>query len=159
MSMLILCTGKPQSPLEGSFSSAAFDAAFGCMIDSAAEAPAERKIAPGGRTVYIAEGGLSLSTAEQILEPCQLQVEPLLNEIPVRSFTDTEQQFSAEKWLKRHPLSEKLLTRGSRNPVRRSLTVQICSSVSWKTRAAIPFSLPTLCFFPNSSTGCVSITM
>ena len=101
MSMLILCTGKPQSPLEGSYSSAAFDAAFGCMIDSAAEAPAERKIAPGGRTVHIAEGGLSLSTAEQVLEPCQLQVEPLLNEIPVRSFTDTEQQFSAEKWLKK----------------------------------------------------------
>ncbi|MBQ9664397.1 MAG: hypothetical protein IJV40_14725 [Oscillospiraceae bacterium] len=101
MSMLILCVGKPLFPLEGSFSSVDFDAAFLHMTDSATEAPGERKIAPGGRTVYIAEGGLARSTAEQILEPCELRVEPLLNEIPVRSFSETERRLPVEKWLRK----------------------------------------------------------
>ena len=72
MSMLILCTGSPVNPLEGNYSSAEFDRAFRRMVDSAAAPPAERKISPGGRTVYIAEG-------EQILEPCEIHTEPLLN--------------------------------------------------------------------------------
>ena len=56
MSMLILCTGKPLSPLEGSYTSSGFDAAAEAAVQSAAEAPAERRISPGGRVVYIAEG-------------------------------------------------------------------------------------------------------
>ena len=71
MSMLILCTGSPVNPLEGNYSSAEFDRAFRRMVDSAAAPPAERKISPGGRTVYIAEGELARSTAEQILEQDQ----------------------------------------------------------------------------------------
>ena len=101
MSMLILCTGSPVNPLEGNYSSAEFDRAFRRMLGSAAAPPAERKISPGGRTVYIAEGGLARSTAEQILEPCEIHTEPLLNEIDVCSFSDTEKQFSVEKWLRK----------------------------------------------------------
>ena len=101
MSMLILCTGSPVNPLEGNYSSAEFDRAFRRMLDSAAVPPAERKISPGGRTVYIAEGELARSTAEQILEPCEIHTEPLLNEIVVCSFSDTEKQFSVEKWLRK----------------------------------------------------------
>ena len=55
MSMLILCTGKPLSPLEGSYTSAGFDKAAAAVIRSAAEAPSERRISPGGRDVYIGE--------------------------------------------------------------------------------------------------------
>ena len=68
MSMLILCTGKPLSPLEGSYTSAAFDAAAEAVIRSAAQAPSERRILPGGRVVWIGEGLLARSTAEQILD-------------------------------------------------------------------------------------------
>ena len=101
MSMLILCTGKPLSPLEGSYTSAAFDEAAAAVIRSAAEAPSERRISPGGRDVYIGEGFLARSTAEQILEPCELHVEPLLNEIGVRSFSDSDHPLPAEKWLRK----------------------------------------------------------
>ena len=101
MSMLILCTGKPLSPLEGSYTSAGFDKAAAAVIRSAAEVPSERRISPGGRDVYIGEGFLARSTAEQILEPCELHVEPLLNEIGVRSFSDSDHPLPAEKWLRK----------------------------------------------------------
>ena len=101
MSLLILCTGKPLSPLEGSYTSAGFDEAAAAVIRSAAEAPSERRISPGGRDVYIGEGFLAHSTAEQILEPCELHVEPLLNEIDVRSFSDSDRPLPAEKWLRK----------------------------------------------------------
>ena len=55
MSLLILCTGKPLSPLEGSYTSAGFDEAAAAVIRSAAEAPSERRISPGNRVVYIGE--------------------------------------------------------------------------------------------------------
>ena len=101
MSMLILCTGKPLSPLEGSYSSSEFDAAVAASFASPVEAPSERKIAPGGRIIYLAEGAPARSTADQLLTPGEYQVEPLLNEISVRSFTDTEKRFPSEKWLKK----------------------------------------------------------
>ena len=98
MSLLILCTGKPLSPLEGSYTSAGFDEAAAAVIRSAAEAPSERRISPGNRVVYIGEGFLARSTAEQILEPCEFHVEPLLNEIAVRSFADSDRSLPADKW-------------------------------------------------------------
>ena len=101
MSMLILCTGKPLSPVEGNYTAADFDAAVSASLESAAEAPSERKIAPGGRKVMIGEGLLARSTMEQLLEPCDYQVEPLLNEIPVRSSDDTDRPLSADKWMRR----------------------------------------------------------
>ena len=101
MSMLILGVGAPISALEGNYSSSGFDAAFQAMLDSAASAPAGRKIDPVTRAVYIAEGRLSCSSAEQILQPCTMVTEPLLNEVSVRSFTDTEKQYSVEKWLRK----------------------------------------------------------
>ena len=101
MSMLILCAGKPLTPLEGSYTSSGFDAAAAAAVQSAAEAPTERRIAPGGRVVYVGEELLSRSTAEQILEPCEFHVEPLLNEIAVRSFADTDRPLPTEKWLRK----------------------------------------------------------
>ena len=101
MSVLILCTGKPLAAMAGSYTSTGFDFAVAAALASAAEAPAERKIAPAGRVVYIGEGELARSTAEQILEPCERIVDPLLNEIPIRSFTDTDQSFPVEKWMRK----------------------------------------------------------
>ena len=101
MSVMILCTGKPVTPLEGSCSSAGFDSAAVAAVDSAAEPYNGRKITPADRRVYIAEGGLARSTAVQLLEPCEWRVEPLLNEIQVRSFTDTDRLYPVEKWLRR----------------------------------------------------------
>jgi hypothetical protein len=78
-----------------------FDEAAAAVIRSAAEAPSERRISPGNRVVYIGEGFLARSTAEQILEPCEFHVEPLLNEIAVRSFADSDRSLPADKWLRK----------------------------------------------------------
>ena len=101
MSILILCTGKPAVELDGMYSSSEFDSAVKAMLDSDAQAPSERKIAPAGRRVFIAEGGLARSTADQILQPCSLSTEPLLNEIPVRSYDDTDKRLPADKWFRK----------------------------------------------------------
>ena len=121
MSMLILCVGKPLSPLEGSYNSSEFDAAVAASASSAAEAPAERQIVPGGRVVYLAAGELARSTADQILIPGEYQIEPLLNEIPLRSYTDTEKRFPTEKWLRKAAAQRKAAD--SRQPESRAAVI------------------------------------
>ena len=101
MSMLIIAAGPSLSPLTGSFDSAGFDAACGAALAADAQAPAERKIAPGGRKVLVAEDRLALSSAEQLLQAPELRTEPLLNEVPLRSFTATDRVMPAEKWLRK----------------------------------------------------------
>ena len=58
-------------------------------------------IDPRGRKVLIGEGLPARDTAEKLFLPCELTVEPLLNEIPLRAFTDTEKQYKAEVWLRK----------------------------------------------------------
>ena len=98
MSMLILCTGKPLSSLDGDYNSAEFDLAVAAEQNTGIEPYNGRKTAPSGRKVYLAEGPLARATAEQLLLPCEMISEPLLNEIPLRSFTDTEKRYSAAVW-------------------------------------------------------------
>jgi len=101
MSTLIICAGRTLTPPPGSYDSAAFDAA----IKEAAGQPCPpyegRKFNPEGKRVLIGEGMPAQDTAEKLLLPCQWTVEPLLNEIPVRSFADTEREFSQRQWLKK----------------------------------------------------------
>ncbi len=101
MSMLIISAGPSLSPLAGNFDSAGFDAAWAACLDADARAPEERRIAPGSRKVLVAEDRLALSSAGQLLETEALPVEPLLNEVPLRSFTDTDRVYPADKWLRR----------------------------------------------------------
>ena len=143
MSMLILCTGKPLSPLDGSYNSSEFDAAVAAAASSSVEAPAERKIAPGGRTVYLAEGALARSTADQILTPGEFRVEPLLNEIPVRSFTDTDKRFPAEKWLRKAAAQRK--SADPRQPESRAAVIARADAVIQKLEEAGGDSLLITC--------------
>ena len=134
MSMLILCTGRPLSPLDGSYTSVSFDAAVQALIDSASEAPAERPIAPAGRTVYIAEGKLARSTAEQILLLEDFQIEPLLNEIPLRSYMDTDRLLPAEKWLRKAAAQRK--ASDPRQPESRSAVLSRADNLIRKLESA-----------------------
>ena len=101
MSMTILCTGTPEHPLTGKYSSAAFDAALQVERASVILPYTGRKHDPSGRTILIAEGPLAQSTAEQLILPCSPVIEPLMNEIPVRSFADTEKEYPVETWLRK----------------------------------------------------------
>ncbi len=101
MSMLIICVGPSCSPLEGPYDAAGFDSAWRAYLDAEAQPPTERKIAPGSRKVYVAEGQLAISSARQILQADEFLAEPLLNEVPVRSFEDSDRALPLKKWLRK----------------------------------------------------------
>ena len=101
MSILIFCAGMPVNKAAGEYDSSGFDAAVRRELESETEIPAGRKIDPAGRKVLIGEGLRAKDTAEKLLLSCQFTVEPLLNEIPLRSFTDTEKKISLETWMKK----------------------------------------------------------
>lgn len=102
MKVLIVCTGMPERQPEGKYSSAEFDAAWARAREGGiCPPPAGRKIDPSGRSVYLAEGGLAADTAARMLEACEAASEPLLNEITVRSFCDTDARYDVSVWLRR----------------------------------------------------------
>lgn len=102
MKVLIICTGTPEQRPEGKYNSAEFDAAWQRTGEGGiCSPPAGRKIDPAGRQVYLAEGGLAADTAFRMLEACDPAVEPLLNEITVRSFCDTDARYDVSVWLRK----------------------------------------------------------
>lgn len=101
MSTLIICVGKSMSLAPGRYDSAGFDAAVKETINSVCPPYDGKKYNPEGKTVLIGEGMPALDTAEKILLPCEWTVEPLLNEIPLRSFADTERIFTDRQWIKK----------------------------------------------------------
>jgi len=101
MSTLIICAGKSISPAPGRYDSAGFDAAVMEAISSVCPPYDGKKYNPEGKTVLIGEGMPALDTAEKLLLPCKWTVDALLNEIPLRSFTDTERSFTERQWIKK----------------------------------------------------------
>ena len=101
MSLMILCVGRPEHFPAGSYTSAEFDEVIDLISNSQSVSPVLHRINAADRTVFIGEGRLALSTAEQLLFPVSIQTDPLLNEIPVRSYTDTEKPLPFDKWMKK----------------------------------------------------------
>ena len=102
MKVLIVCTGTPERAPEGKYNSAEFDAAWErAGKGGICPTPAGRKIDPSGRRVYLAEGGLAADTAARMLEACDPAAEPLLDEITVRSFCDTDAKHDVSVWLRK----------------------------------------------------------
>lgn len=98
MSFTILCTGRPENPVQGRYTSAGFDAAVQSEQESAILPYAGRQYNPDGKRIWIGEGVPAQDTAKKLLLPCSPVVDPLLNEIPLRSFTDTDKLYPAETW-------------------------------------------------------------
>lgn len=101
MSTTIICVGKTMSPAPGSYDSAAFDAAIREIAESACPPYEGKMFKAGEKTVLIGEGMPALDTAKKVLQPCDWSVESLLNEIPVRSFADTERSFTSRRWMRK----------------------------------------------------------
>lgn len=101
MSTLIICVGSSMCPAPGKYDSAGFDAAIDEMMGESCPPYDGRKYDASGKSVLIGEGLPAQDTAEKILLPCTWTVDPLLNEIPVRSFADTERCFTARQWLRK----------------------------------------------------------
>ena len=143
MSMFILCAGQPASPLNGRYDAAGFDAAVKAMLNAEALPPSERKISPGRRIVYVGEDRLARSTAEQILESCPMRSEPLLNEIPVRSFTDEARELPVEKWLRKAAAQRKAAD--ARQPESREAVIRRADTLIHRLEEAGGDSLLVTC--------------
>ncbi len=101
MSITILCVGKSQFPLEGKYSSLAFAEALERERNSEVLPYSGRQYDPAQRNVLIGEGQRAADTAKKLILPCTMQVTPLLNEIPVVPFADTEKPYPVETWLRK----------------------------------------------------------
>ena len=102
MTVLILCTGAPETPPTGKLNSAEFTAAWeAARSNGICPPPAGRKIDPAGRTVWLAEGRPAAETAARMLEDCHPVTEALLNEVEVRPFCDTDRQYDVSVWLRK----------------------------------------------------------
>ena len=101
MSITIICTGNPVSSPAGKYSSEGFDRAVSAAQASGILPYSGRKFDPAGRSVLLGEGRLAAETAAQLILPGEFRVEALLNEIPVRSFTDTEKLYPVETWYRK----------------------------------------------------------
>jgi len=101
MSTTIICVGKTTSPAPGKYDSAGFDAAVKDIMMTPCPQYSGKQFNPAGRTVIIGEGVPALDTAEKMLLPREWSLDPLLNEIPLRSFTDTGQSYTQRQWLKK----------------------------------------------------------
>ncbi len=101
MSVLIIATGTPLKPAEGKMDSAAFDIAVREQQNGPMEPYTGRKADPSGRPVWVGEDPQSAETAKQVLTECEYTTEPLLNEIDVRSFADTEKEYAPEVYFRK----------------------------------------------------------
>ena len=101
MSLIILCVGKSAKALGGLYNSAEFDAAMASLHSSEMVSHVERRINADGRILLLGEGRLARSTVEKALMPMPFLIEPLLNDIQVRSFNDSAKRIPFEKWVKK----------------------------------------------------------
>ena len=136
---MILCVGSPEHAPDGRYSSAQFDAAIEAAANSESVSPVEHRINPAGRTVLLGEGRLARSTAEQVLTPAALHTEPLLNEIPVRSFADGEKLLPFEKWMKKAARQRK--TADPRQPESHAEVIARADKLIEKLEADFPNAL------------------
>jgi len=101
MSTIIICVGKSMSIVPGKYDSAGFDAAVKESFMSDCIPYDGNKLNTEGKTVLIGEGLPALATAEKMLLPCQWSVDCLLNEVPLRSFCDTDRSFTDRQWIRK----------------------------------------------------------
>ena len=101
MSTTIICVGQSVCPVKGKYNSAGFDAAVAASQEAAILPYNGKQYNPADRVVLLGEGRLARETADQMILPCKAEIDPLLNEIPLRSFMDTDREYPAETWIRK----------------------------------------------------------
>ena len=91
---------------------------------------------PAGREVLVGEGLTARDTAEKLFYPCVSRVEPLLSEIPLRSFTDTDVQYSLDTWLKKAAAQRK--KGDARQPESRTAVIERAETLIGKIEGSNP---------------------
>ena len=99
MKLLLIASQKTAAEPKKKYSSAEFDEMIRDMLEGDI-VPIENGL-PGtdGRPVYVSTQKTSLQTAGQLFPGAPLIPEPLLNEVPLRAYRDTDRPLPLQKWL------------------------------------------------------------
>ena len=98
MKMLIICSGKPAMTWKKLYQSADYDEACLQAMNCDIKKAESERISAGGRPVYVSSGRGALQTAKLLFTDTDIIEEPLLDEVPQRSYKDTEKELPLRRW-------------------------------------------------------------
>ena len=98
MKILIICSGKSNMICKKYYDSAGFEEACRHVMDCDIENVENERISSGGRPVYVSSGKSAVQTADLIFTDADIIKEPLLDEVPLRSYKDTEKELPLWYW-------------------------------------------------------------
>lgn len=98
MKILIVCSGKPAMTWKKLYHSADFDEVCQHATDCDIEKAESERISSGGRPVYVSSGKGAVQTAKLLFTDADIVEESLLDEVPQRSYKDTEKELPLRRW-------------------------------------------------------------
>lgn len=98
MKILLIASGKAAMPKEKQYTSAEFEEISQRALDYDIETEKVERISSHGRPVYISSAKKAALTAELLFTDAEMIEEPLLNEVPVRAYKDTEKKLPFWCW-------------------------------------------------------------
>ena len=98
MKVLLIAGGKAAMTWEKQYTSAEFEEAVQCALDCDIEAAQVERISSHGRPVYVSSTKNAARTAELFFTDAEMIEEPLLNEVPVCAYKDTEKKLPLWRW-------------------------------------------------------------
>ena len=98
MKVLIISSGKTDMIWEKHYNSTDYDETRRRSLDCNIEEWKGERISTSGRPVYVASGKGAMQTAEQFFTDAEIIVEPLLDEVPQRSYKDTDKTLPLWRW-------------------------------------------------------------
>ena len=98
MKMLVICSGKPAMAWRKLYHSDDFDEACRHAMDCDIEKTESEKTSSSNRPVYVSSGKGAAQTAELLFTNADIIGEPLLDEVPLRSYKNTEKELPLWRW-------------------------------------------------------------
>lgn len=98
MKVLVIASGKAAMLKEKQYTSVEFENTSRRVLDCGIEATQVECISSHGRPVYVSTTKNAVLTAELLFTDAEIIEEPLLNEVPVRAYKDTEKKLPLWRW-------------------------------------------------------------
>ena len=98
MKILIICSAKPAITCEKNCNSADYDAMCQVMPDCDIETIKNEPVSSNSRPVYVSSGKGASQTAKLLFTDAAIVEETLLDEVPQRSYKDTEKKLPLWHW-------------------------------------------------------------
>lgn len=98
MKVLIISCGKADMIWKKHYNSTDYEEVCRRSLDCNIEEVKGEQISSSGRPVYVASGQSAMQTAEQFFTDAKIIIEPLLDEVPQRSYKDTDKTLPLWRW-------------------------------------------------------------